>query len=126
MLIMSSLGSLWGTRLLIPYGATKAFDLVFAEALHYELKEDNIDVMACVAGATSTPTYLASSPKYGWPKPLVQKPGEVAEAALKNFGKKAIYISGRNNRLNYFILTRILSRRQSAGIFNRMVGKMFG
>lgn len=125
MIIMSSLGSLWGTRLLIPYGATKAFDLILAESLHYELKPRDIDVMACVAGATTTPTYLASNPKYGNIKPPLQKPEKVAESALRNFGKKAVHISGWQNKMNYFIMSRIFSRSGAAKIFNRTVVKMF-
>ncbi len=125
MLIMSSLGSLWGTKLLIPYGATKAFDLVLAESLHYELKPHGIDVMACVAGATATPTYLASEPAYGTFKPPLQKPQEVAEAALRNFGKKAVCISGWQNKLSYFLMSRFFSRTAAAKMFNRTVSGMY-
>jgi short-subunit dehydrogenase len=124
-IIMSSLGSLWGTKLLIPYGATKAFDLVLAESLHYELKDENIDVMACVAGATTTPTYLASKPKYGAVKPPLQKPGQVAESALRKFGKKAVHISGWQNKMSYFLMSRVFSRQGAARMFNRTVTKMF-
>ena len=35
--LMSSLAGLWGTGLVAPYGASKAFDYNLAEALHYEL-----------------------------------------------------------------------------------------
>lgn len=124
-LLMSSLGSLWGTKLLIPYGATKAFDLVLAESLHYELKPRGIDVMACVAGATTTPTYLASNPRYGKIKPPLQQPEKVAESALLNFGKMAVYISGWQNKLSYFIMSRIFSRQGAAKIFNRTISKMY-
>jgi len=122
--ILSSLGSFWGTRLLIPYGATKAFDLILAEALYYELKEHDIDVMACVAGATATPAYLASNPRYGWPRPLVQEPQRVAEDSMRKLGKKAVYISGRSNRFTYFLM-KLLSRKGAAGIFNKTIIKMY-
>lgn len=126
MIIMSSLGSLWGTRFLVPYGATKAFDLVLAEALHYELKPMGVDVMACIAGATATPTYLASQPKYGLIRPPLQRPAQVAESALKNIGKKAVHISGWQNRMTYFLMSRVFSRSGAARMFNRTVSGMYG
>lgn len=124
-LVMSSLGGIWGTRLLVPYGSTKAFTHIMAEALHQELKPFGIDVMACVAGATSTPAYLGTNPKPGWPGPHVQTPGMVAREALRNLGKKAFYISGRQNRLNYFLMTRILGRKMTGRLFNRTMEKMY-
>ncbi len=43
-------------------------------------------------------------------KPQVQEPSEVAKSALKELGKRAVYISGRSNRFNYFILTRDIAK----------------
>ncbi|MCU0370087.1 MAG: SDR family NAD(P)-dependent oxidoreductase [Bacteroidales bacterium] len=54
-LLMSSLAGLWGTRLVAAYSGTKAFNLLLAEALSHELAPFDIDVAACVAGATATP-----------------------------------------------------------------------
>ncbi len=124
-ILMASLAGLWGTRLLAPYGATKAFNILLAEALHNELKSQGFDVMACVAGATSTPAYLGTNPQYGSIRPSIMAPLKVAEGALGALGKKALYIPGFNNRLTYFLLTRILPRRASAGLFSRVTGKMY-
>jgi len=93
--------------------------------LHHELKPHDIDVMACIAGATATPAYLKTNPKYGVFKPLLMKPGEVAETALNKLGKKTLFIPGFSNRLNYFILTRLLPRKMAASISNKMMGKMY-
>ena len=71
---MASLAGLWGAQLLAPYGATKAFNILLAESLHHELKSKNFDVMACVAGATSTPAYLGTNPRYGRIRPSVMTP----------------------------------------------------
>lgn len=125
MIFMSSLAALWGTRLLGPYGATKAFDYILAEALHYELKPYGIEVMACVAGATATPAYLATGPKYGWLRPAVMQPADVVEQALGKLEKKAFYIPGFSNRFNHFLLSRILSRKMARGLFNATTGKMY-
>lgn len=124
-ILMSSLAGLIGMQLVATYAATKAFAWNLAEALFRELKDNGIDIMACVAGATSTPAYLKTRPVYGWPKPTVMKPEEVTKSALKSLGKKAIFIPGSGNRVNYFILTRLLPRKTAAAIANRTMGKMY-
>ena len=124
-LLMSSLAGLIGVQLVSTYAATKAFTWNLAEALHFELKENNIDVMSCLAGATITPTYADTKPSYGWIKPKVMHPDEVAEMALNKMGKMALFIPGFSNRLNYFILTRILPRKWAASIANKAIYDMY-
>jgi short-subunit dehydrogenase len=124
-LIMSSLAGLWGTQLVIPYGATKAFDYNLAEGLYYELKGKHIDVMACCAGATDTPNYRSTNPGKNWIGPAVLKPHMVAEKALRSLGKKAVYIPGISNKFNYFIMTRILPRSISARLMNNVMFNMY-
>jgi short-subunit dehydrogenase len=124
-LLMSSLAGLLGMQYIVPYAATKAFAWNLAESLYHELKPHKIDVMACIAGATATEAYLNTSPEYGRIKPQVQQPGEVAQLALKNLGKKALFIPGFSNRINYFILTRLLPRKWASGIANKTMKKMY-
>ncbi len=124
-LVMSSLAGLWGTQLVVPYGATKAFDYNLAEGLHYELKGRKIDVMACCAGATDTPNYRSTKPKENLLGPSMLKPHYVADRALRKLGKKAVYIPGFSNQLTYFLLTRIFPRSLSAGLMNRVMYKMY-
>lgn len=125
MLFMSSLAAFWGTQLLGPYGATKAFDYILAEALNQEMKPFSIDVMACIAGATATPAYLSTQPKYGWPRPSVMHPDAVAEKALSELGKKVLFIPGFSNRFNYFLLSRVFPRGLSRKLFNSTTAKMY-
>jgi len=124
-ILMSSLAGLLGMQFVAPYAATKAFAWNLAEAIHHELKPRGIDVMACIAGATATPAYLKTNPKYGVLKPLVMKPDEVAEAALKKLGKRTLFMPGRSNRFNYFILTRVLPRKAASSIANNTMKKMY-
>jgi len=122
---MSSLAGLIGMQLVVPYAATKAFAWNLAEALHHEFIPYKIDVMACIAGATATPAYLKTNPRYGVLKPSVMNPSRVAELALKKLGKKTLFIPGFSNRVNYFILTRIMPRKKAASIANKTMGKMY-
>ena len=124
-ILMSSLAGLIGMQLVAPYAATKAFTWNLAEALNYELKPYHIDVMACISGATATPTYLKSNPKYGFIKPLVMQSETVAEKSLDKLGKKALFIPGFSNRLNYFILTRLMPRKMAASVANKAMGEMY-
>lgn len=124
-ILMSSLAGLMGMQLIAPYAASKAFAWNLAEALHHELKSDNIDVMACIAGATATEAYLSTNPNYGFLKPQIQIPSVVAESALNKIGKKAIYISGFSNRMNYFILRRLMPRKMAASVANKTMAKMY-
>lgn len=124
-ILMSSLAGLIGMQLVASYAATKAFAWNLAEALHHEFADHNIDIMACLAGATATPAYLATNPEYGWIRPAVLTPQSVAEGALKNLGSKTRYIPGFSNRLNYFILTHILPRRLAAKLANQTMAKMY-
>ena len=81
--------------------------------------------MACIAGATSTPTYLKTKPAYGVFKPNVMSPENVVKASLSKLGKKKLYIPGFSNRLNYFVLLRLLPRSIASKIVNKTMAKMY-
>jgi short-subunit dehydrogenase len=124
-LLMSSLAGLLGMQYIAPYAASKAFTWNLAESLHHELKPHKIDVMACIAGATATEAYLGTKPQYGFIKPQVQQPSDVAELALKKLGKRALFIPGFSNRFNYFILTRLLPRKMASYFANKTMKSMY-
>ena len=44
-----------GTPNMVAYGATKAFDMIFAESLWSELKPQGVDVLGVILGETDTP-----------------------------------------------------------------------
>ena len=61
--MMASLAGFQGSGFLSVYGATKAYNRVLAEGLWYEWKERGVDVIACCAGATATPNFIATKPE---------------------------------------------------------------
>jgi len=124
-LLMSSLAGSWGTQLLGPYGGSKAFNHILAESLYYELKDEGFDVLACIAGATSTPGYLASLPPGKVKTQSVMHPEKVVEAGLRGLGHRPFVIPGFKNKLIYFFMTRILPRRISLRKMNRAVGNLY-
>jgi len=123
--IMSSLAGLWGTQLVAPYSATKAFDLALGEALYHELKDHGMDILVCCAGATDTPNYQNTKPAYGWPRPNVLSPEKVAAYALKNLGSGPLCIPGVSNKLTYFVLNHLLPKRWALFIMNRTMVRMY-
>jgi len=124
-IIMSSLAGLWGTQLVVPYGATKAFDYNLAEGLYYELKSRKVDVLGCIAGAIDTPNYRSTQPKKNLIGPSIMKPDTVARKALSKLSKKPVYIPGFFNQFTYFLFTRIFPRSIATAMMNRTMDKMY-
>ncbi len=58
--IFGSGAGLAGGPNMVAYGATKAFDMVFAEALWSELHDKGIDVLGLILGKTNTPGAASS------------------------------------------------------------------
>jgi len=119
-ILMSSMSGYQGTAMVANYAATKAYDTILAEGLWYELHEKGVDVLACVAGATLTPSYEQSTDRTptSW-LALPMQPDEVTEQALRNLGQQPTGVSGRRNRFGAALLARILPRRAAI----RMVSK---
>jgi short-subunit dehydrogenase len=125
-ILLSSLAGLFGTNLVAPYGATKAFNYNLAEALYHEFRLKGIDILACCAGATDTPNYRNTFPRYGFIKPSVASPHKVAQSTLKKLGKTGVFIPGVGNRIIFSFLSRILTRRSAGYIMNKTMMDMYG
>lgn len=107
-ILLSSLTAFWGTAYLATYGATKAFNLALAEALAAELGPSGVDVVACCAGATSTPgfTKLVAGRK----GPRAMTPEAVARATLRTV-RRGAYVPGAFNKLAQWLMARLFPRR---------------
>ena len=80
------------------YAASKAFVLHFSEALWYELKPYNVDVLALCPGATRTEFNDSSYLETG------MSAAEVVKTGLKNLSKRPSVIAGSKNRFSIAIL----------------------
>ena len=112
-ILMASGTGLLGSPYYTHYGATKAYDIVLAEGLWYELKPYNVDVIACIASLTSSPalrTAMEGENKVSKGE-FVQTPQQVAEEAVENLGKKPSIITGAPNRRKMFLVSRLLPRK---------------
>jgi short-subunit dehydrogenase len=93
------------------YSASKAYQLTLGEALHYELKDHNIDFLTLSPGATKSRRI-----SYG------MEPAHVVRAALAALGRRPCVIPGWRNRWSAFRHRHLKSRRsavKSMGEFQR-------
>jgi short-subunit dehydrogenase len=124
--LMASLAGFQGSGFLAAYAASKAFNRVLAESLWYEWKDRGIDVIACCAGATSTPNYLDTKPaKISAFAPKVQTPEEVVIDCFEALGKKPSVITGKGNRMASFFMQKILPRKMAINIMGDTTRKMY-
>jgi uncharacterized protein len=96
-IIMSSLAAETGTAQVALYSATKAFDLVLAEGLWYELRDRGVDVVAIRPGSTRTPGWQSSQPASGELKGVME-PADVVRDALAALGTTPSIAAGAANR----------------------------
>ena len=126
-ILMSSMSGFQGTAMVANYAATKAYDTILAEGLWYELRQRGVDVLACVAGATLTPSYESVTeriPTRGLARPM--QPDDVTEQALSDLGQRPIGVSGGRNRFAAVLLSRLLSRRGAIEMVSKETERLYG
>ena len=96
-IVMSSLAAETGTAQVALYSATKAFDLVLAEGLWYELRDHGVDVVAIRPGSTRTPGWQSSQPADGDLRGVME-PADVVRDALAALGTTPSIAAGAANR----------------------------
>ena len=101
------------------YGASKAFNLMFGEALWAELSEHGIDVIVLSPGFT--PTEYQKKAGMGAPEPMTgwTSPEQVVDASLRRLGRASSVVPGWRNRVVIFLM-RILTRRAAARLTYRV------
>jgi uncharacterized protein len=124
-IFLSSGSALSGTAYCANYAATKAYSLILAETLWYELGRYGVDVLGFMAGSTKTPGWDANHPK---PARLVKVMDvkSAVEEALEALGKRPSLVAGRLNRLGYFFMGKAMSRAAAIRTVSKNMEKMFG
>ncbi|MCU0701351.1 MAG: SDR family NAD(P)-dependent oxidoreductase [Myxococcaceae bacterium] len=121
LVLLSSLTAFQGSPFVSTYGATKAFNLAFAEGLWFELKERGVDVLSVCAGATKTPNLLKAAPDGA---PGMLEPKQVVAEALDALGRAPTMIPGVFNRFASFLMRRLLPRRTTITIMGQQTKKL--
>ena len=103
---MSSGAGVAGTAGLAVYSATKAFQLVLAQALHEEWRSLGVDVLGVVGPAIDTPTFRRSFDHDPDALPHPPLPPEVvATEVLDALGRDMEMMPGDANREGYQLLS---------------------
>ena len=121
--LLSSMAGWQGAPMLAAYGASKAYLRVLAEGLWDELRDDGVDVVAAVPGATATPGYEEQSGRRGGIGILA--PDLVARDALRALGRRPVSVPGALYRLSAFLMNRLTPRRlaiRAMGVAGRRLG----
>lgn len=119
--LLSSLTAFQGSPFVTTYGATKSFNLTFAEGLWFELRSRGVDVLAVCAGATRTPNLLKAAPDGA---PGMLEPAQVVTEALDGLGGSPTLIPGVFNKLASFFMRRVLPRRATIAIMGDQTRKL--
>lgn len=119
-IFLASSSALHGAPIIANYAATKAFNLILAEALWDELGRSGIDVLALCPGATNTPAFAKSGARIDKvPGMPFMEPGPVVAEALNALGNRPGIIAGRMNRVAAFIISRFLPRKSAVALMGK-------
>lgn len=119
--LMSSLAGLQGAPHLATYSASKAFNIMLAEALWDELREQGIDVSVCCSGAVRTPGYDQFLDKDA---PGMLAADDVVRRTLDALGKGPRFVPGVVNNFSAQFMSRLLTRKAAIGIIARTTRKL--
>lgn len=123
-ILMSSMSGNFGSAQLAVYAATKAFTLVFGDAIWAELGPQGVDVLTVQPGSTRTPGWLSSQPSD--PKDEIMgamDPADVVREALDTLGVEPRVIPGEANRQGAELLAQ-LPRRQAVEMMSQITAKL--
>ena len=94
-MVLVTSGAAWaGGVNLATYGATKAFDLILAEALWAEWQPSGVDVLGLVLGATDTPSFHKALGDHAGAFYDLADPDDVARTALDHLADGPTWIWG--------------------------------
>jgi short-subunit dehydrogenase len=131
-IVVSSGAAFAGAPNMVAYGATKAFDMVFAEALWAELHDHGVDALSLVLGETDTPALRRLRAQRGvaddpdLPLPGVTGVDEVVADALDHLHLGPSWMVGEQLREGAKLLTGGMSRNDLVGVMVQMSQETMG
>lgn len=97
--------------------ATKSWNTAFATGLYDELKGAGVDVLSCIAGATTTPNYLEKAlPTRS--RAIEQTPERVVQECASALGHVPTRTIGALGRFSQALLTRLLPTKVAVRIMS--------
>ena len=129
--IFGSGAGLAGGPNMVAYGASKAFDMVFAEALWAELHDKGVDVLGLILGKTDTPALRQLEHSRGQIGSLDEMPAgaaavaDVIAEAFENLGNGPTLMVGETMRAGAQLLAS-LTRNQAVELFTQAASVAMG
>ena len=124
-IVSASLAGFQPTPYMTAYGATKGFDLLFAEGLAEELRGTGVDVLALCPGSTHTEFGEVAGSK-GASSGLGMRPGPVVAEALQALGRKDVVVTGWANKLVGHLVGRLFPRNFITRMSGRAIRRIAG
>ena len=94
LILVSSMSGMAGSGYVAGYAASKSYEIVLAEGLHWELARDGVDVMCAVATLTDTPAMQRSGMKWDAdPNFVAMDADAVALGALQHLGTTPVWFA---------------------------------
>ena len=121
-IITASLAGFQATPYMAAYGATKGFDLLFAEGLAQELRGTGVDILALCPGSTNTEFGQVAGSRGGTKGNM--DPGPVVAEALRALGRKDVVVTGLANKIVGHILGPALPRKWVTAASAKAIGRM--
>ena len=129
--IFGSGAGIAGAPYMAVYGASKSFDMVFAEGLYGELQPRGVDVLGLILGETDTPALRRLKVERGLhssiddPVKGAQSPDEVVEDALAHIDKGPTRLVNPQLRIGLRIFG-LLPRNTGVALMRRAAEKSMG
>jgi short-subunit dehydrogenase len=120
-IFVSSVSGFVATPFEAHYSASKAYELLLAEALRFELEKSGVDVLVLCPGSTDTEFHTVAGSR-----PVAAMPvAPVVETAIKQLGKKPVAIPFWRNRLLVYLL-KFTPRRLHTFVAGRIMRRISG
>jgi short-subunit dehydrogenase len=116
---------------MVAYGATKAFDMIFAEALWAELHDKGVDVLGIILGKTDTPALRRLESARGTIESEDQLPSnavpveDVIAEAFENLANGPTHMAGEIMRMSYQMLGS-MSRKEAVQVMIQATAAVMG
>lgn len=107
--------------LMAVYSSTKAFNMLLGEALWWELKKYNVDVLSVNPGSTQTEFDRIAGDTYFIG---TRQPQDVVRTAMKSLGKKPNCVDGIPNKMIAFF-SRLLPRKLLVNISGNITSSLY-
>jgi short-subunit dehydrogenase len=116
---------------MVAYGATKAFDMIFAEALWAELHDKGVDVLGIILGKTDTPALRRLEAQRGTIESEDHLPSnavpveDVIADAFDNLANGPTHMAGEMVRMSYQVLAS-MPRKEAVQLIVQGVAAVMG